>query len=314
MNEFQKIDAFLQHFQDAGGVLQNERVVLGPGDDCAVLAGGETLVMTTDAIVEDVHFRSDWFSWEEVGHKALAVNLSDLAAMGAVPVAFSCAIAAPPTLPQEALNGIAAGMGRLAALSGGALSGGNFTRSGDLSITLTALGSPHFEILRRDSAQVGDRVLLIGELGVASAELAWLLDGKTLPPGPSALKSPRPLIEEGKAASQLVRCAIDISDGLAQDLGHIAAASGVRIEIDPSALPRSERFELLTRDLDEHKRLELLLAGGEDYALLVCGPAEKLKQLAKAVGGVEIGRVSAGSGLAVLGHADGAFAGHDHFS
>lgn len=268
LGEFELIQRFTDAFVAAGGALSNQRVVLGPGDDCAVLGGGGPLAVTSDAVVENVHFRRDWFSWAEVGHKALAVNLSDLAAMGARPVAFTCSLALPPDVSVAELEEVATGMGRLAARHDAALAGGNFTRAGELSVNITAIGSLDAEPLRRGSARPGDRVLLIGDLGVAAAELASRLRGEAIPPGPSALRMPRPLVDEGFLATRFSRCAIDVSDGLVQDVGHIAQASSVRIELNPNRIPKPVRFLELTPAADDETRLRLQLAGGEDYALV----------------------------------------------
>jgi thiamine-monophosphate kinase len=139
--EFERIDIFLRAFQAAGGALSGPGVLLGPGDDAAVLAGGAPLAVTTDALMENVHFRRDWSSWEQVGHKALAVNLSDLAAMGARPLAFTCAVGLPATFGVADLEALARGMGALASRSGAILVGGNFTAAGEISITITAFGT-----------------------------------------------------------------------------------------------------------------------------------------------------------------------------
>lgn len=314
LGEFELIQRFTDAFVRAGGALANERVVLGPGDDCAVLGGGGPLAITADVVVEDVHFRRSWFTWEELGHKALAVNLSDLAAMGARPVAFTCSLALPANVSAEDLDALAKGMGRLASRYDTALAGGNFTRAGELSVNITAIGALESEPLRRGSALPGDRVFLVGELGVAAAELALLTKGAAVPDGPSVLKTPEPLVEAGLVATRFARCAIDVSDGLIQDLDHVASASGVRIDISPYRLPRSRRFVELSAGRSDDEQLQLLLAGGEDYALVIIAPPERLSQLADHVGGVEIGRVSEGEGVHVAGHEGRQWGGHDHFA
>lgn len=312
--EFERIDLFLQAFQSAGGRVEGGVVQLGPGDDAAILSSPRRLVVTTDALVEGVHFRLDWATPEQIGHKALAVNLSDLAAMGARAETFTCALALPLRLTDAELAGLGRGMGTLAAKTGAVLAGGNFTKASELSLTITAMGSLESEALRRDTARPGDGVLLFGATGVAAAELRWLLRSDALPDGHSALHEPQPLLDAGERAAKLFRCGIDVSDGLAQDLGHIAKRSGVKVVVDVAHLPRTARFETLTADCDEREKLRLLLAGGEDYALVVFGELKALETLRQDVGGRLIGRVAAGSGVAFEGlPADVSLAGHDHF-
>lgn len=308
--EFERIDLFLQAFQSAGGQVEGGVVQLGPGDDAAILSSPRRLVVTTDALVENVHFRLDWATPEQIGHKALAVNLSDLAAMGARAETFTCALALPLRVTDEELAGLGRGMGTLAARTGAVLAGGNFTRASELSLTITAMGSLRDEALRRDTAKPRDQVLLVGETGVAAAELRRLLRGDPLPDGHSALHEPQPLLDVGERAAQLCRCGIDVSDGLAQDLGHVAKKSGVKLVVDVAQLPRSARFDALTEDCDEREKLRLLLAGGEDYALVVIGDGDALQTL----GGQVIGYVAAGSGVELAGLPEGVvLAGHDHF-
>lgn len=313
-SEFERIDLFLESFQHAGGSVEGGSVSLGPGDDAAIFSSARRLVVTTDAVVDNVHFRFDWATPEQIGHKALAVNLSDLAAMGATAETFTCALAVPPGFSDEALVGIASGMGALAQRTGAVLSGGNFTKASELSITVTAIGSLAGNALRRNAALPGDVVLLVGDVGVAAAELRLLMANKPLPEGVSALHEPQALLEAGGSASERVRCAIDVSDGLSQDLGHVAKSSAVRLIIDAQRIPRSERFASLTETLNEPEKLSLLLGGGEDYALVIIGALQAINALRLRVGGVVIGRVESGEGVEFEGVSHGVrFAGHDHF-
>lgn len=310
MGEFERIDRFLGAFAAAGGALSGEAVPLGPGDDAALLRVRGTLAVTTDALVEGVHFRRAFATAAQVGHKALAVNLSDLAAMGARPTAFTCALALPADVDDAWLDGLARGLAALAARHGVVLAGGNFTRAGELSLTLTALGELPGQPLLRTVARPGDAVMLVGDVGVAAAELLWLEAGRALPPGPSALHEPEPRCEAGLLAARRLRCGIDVSDGLVQDLGHVAKASGVRVRLDFQRIPRTPRFDVLTAGLGEAARAHLLLAGGEDYALALCGPAGAAREL----GATVIGRVEEGSGVEVDGLPPGTgLHGHDHF-
>ncbi len=309
--EFARIERFLRAFQRAGGSVRGRGVRLGPGDDAAIVEGRHPVAVTTDALVEGVHFRRDWATFEQVGHKSLAVNLSDLAAMGARPAWFTCALALPPSATDEQLEAVARGMAPLATRHGAVLVGGNFTRASEWSVTITAMGELPGEPLRRDTARPGDAVMVVGTLGVAAGELAWLREGRPLPAGPSALHEPLPLCAEGVRAAELLRCGIDVSDGLVQDLGHVAAASGVRIVLDFVSIPRSARLGALAAGRDEATCAGWLLAGGEDYALVLCGPREA----AAALGATIVGRVETGAGVAVAGAPPGAgLAGHDHFA
>lgn len=309
--EFARVDRFLRAFERAGGALTGSGVLLGPGDDAAVLDFRRPVAITTDAVVEGVHFRRDWSTWAQVGHKALAVNLSDLAAMGAQPFAFTCALGVPPDVDEIALDRIASGLGALAKREGIRLVGGNFTAARELSVTITALGELTGQPLRRDAAKPGDAVMLVGAVGVAAAELAALSAGRALPEGPSAQLEPTPLCEAGLSAAALVRCAIDVSDGLVQDLGHLAAASGVGIDLEFTAIPRSPRLLALAGAGDEATVAGWMLSGGEDYALVLCGDPVH----AAALGAVVIGSVHEGQGVVVRGAPAGArTAGFDHFT
>lgn len=294
--------------------MQGPAVPLGPGDDCAVVDVRAPMAVTTDAIFENVHFRRTHATPEQIGHKALAVNLSDLAAAGARPVAFLCAAALPPDYPEQDVSGLARGMGRLAARTGAILAGGNLTRADALSLTITAMGTLEGEGLRRDRARPGDRILLVGPVGEAAAELRLLEAGGRLPPGRSVLLEPEPRLREGLAATGRARCAIDVSDGLVQDLSHVAEASGVGVRVDFTALPRSVRFTELTRGLAPHEAATLQLSGGEDYALVVVAPPAQASELAGEIGAVDIGCIEPGAGVVVDGAPDGAcLAGWDHF-
>jgi thiamine-monophosphate kinase len=312
--EFERIDLFLQAFRDAGGRTSSPSVMLGPGDDAAIFQSRLPISVTTDALFEDVHFRRGWGTWEQVGWKSLAVNLSDLAAMGARPLAFTCAIGHPTEFEESVLIEVAQGMGRLASQHGATLIGGNFSRAKELSLTITAFGEQTSGVLRRDTAKPGDVVLLVGDIGVAAAELRWLLVDRKLPAGRSALLEPTPLITAGLVAADRAACAVDVSDGLAQDLGHVAKASQVRIELDFQRLPASARFDELTNGLPESTRAELLLAGGEDYALAIAAPATIAVALCRDLPAVEIGHIVEGQGVEIANLPTGTrLIGHDHF-
>lgn len=257
--EFSLIERFLAEFPRA-------RVPLGPGDDCAVLAPTRgALCVTTDAVVEDVHFTRAHFSPEDIGHKALAVNLSDLASMGATPRWFVCALALPKGFPERALRRLARGMSALAREHRVALVGGNFTSARELSITITAAGELQRAPLTRGGGRPGHLLYMSGTLGEARLGLLQLQAGRRRGPAVLRQRRPVPRVALGRLASRFASAALDISDGLAQDLGHLCDASGVGAEVELSHLP-------LTPAVRAALGPERALAGGEDYELLLAVP------------------------------------------
>ncbi len=247
---------------------------LGIGDDAATWAApeGSVTVATTDMLVEGVHFRLDWTSPEDLGWKALAVSLSDLAAMGAAPGRALVSIAVDAARRGLVLD-VARGLQTLAARTGTSIVGGDTVRSpGPLVINVALVGrADPARLLRRDAARQGDLVAVTGVLGAASAALA-LLSEASAPTDPAAAPLlaalHRPLARLGAGqvlAAGGVRCAIDISDGLASEALHLARASGVGIEIDVSAVPLAPAAVGL---LGARRGRELALTGGEDYELL----------------------------------------------
>lgn len=256
-SEFELIDAFLAPFGGGEGV----------GSDCATLQPrrGYRLVVTTDAVVEGVHFDLRRFAPEDVGWKALAVNLSDLAAAGARPRWFLCALGVPrsPRAMQLARR-MARGMAPLARRFGCALVGGNVTRAAQWSLTITALGESR-RPLTRFGARRGDVLVVVGSLGDAAAGL-----GRTGPAG-RAQRKPEPLVRQGMTAAVCkARAAIDVSDGFLQDLRHLCDSSGVGAVVECSSLPLGP----MARGSPDG--MELALTGGEDYALLLAMPPRRL--------------------------------------
>jgi len=207
-------------------------VMIGPGDDAAVLEGG--WVVSTDMAVENVHFRRDWISDEEIGRRAGAAALSDLAAMGATPVAVLLSIAAPRGGSVD-LDGVNAGVRAAARACGAAVVGGDVSRSpGPLVLDVVVLGRTSWPV-QRDGAEPGDHVWVTGSLGASTAAVrAWEGGGEPAPELREAFVSPRPRFEEARCLveREVVDAMIDISDGLAGDVGHIAAASGVECVIE----------------------------------------------------------------------------------
>ncbi len=277
---------------------RDPRVRVGIGDDAAVLRRSPSdLAVTTDALVEGVHFDLRYCSAEDVGHKALAVNLSDLAAMGAVPRFVQVSLALPPRAVASFLPGFYRGLGALARRFGVTVTGGNLSRSpGPIFVDVTAIGDVRRPLLR-SAARPGESIGLIGALGEAAAGLALLERfGKAAAKNGGALvcaqRRPRPLVVEALRAAPYLSSAIDVSDGLVAELGHLAKASGVRLTIDVEALPQSVELCNAAKRL-KRDPLSWILGGGEDYALLVTAPSRWRTRLAKQ--GVRwIGQVSKG--------------------
>ncbi|MFC1695571.1 thiamine-phosphate kinase [Pseudomonadota bacterium] len=252
--------------------------IVGIGDDGAVLdvPAGRDLVVCTDTLVAGVHFPAATAP-AAIGHKALAVNLSDLAAMGAEPAWFFMAL----TLPTEDrgwLDAFAAGMAELAADAGIVLAGGDVT-SGPLSITVTALGLVgKGGALVRSGAAAGDLVVVSGTPGAAAHALAVLKEGETPAAADlSALDYPVPRLVLGRALRGFATACIDVSDGLAADLGHVLEQSGVGAEVDLDKLPSPASLSTVPAE----DRWTLQLAGGDDYELCFTVPAGSANRLDK---------------------------------
>lgn len=310
-SEFELIELFVR-----GLPLRGEGVVVGPGDDAAVLrpAPGEDLVATVDAVVEGVHFARGWPP-ADVGWKALAVNLSDLAAMGARPLHALVALGLAPGTSARAVRGIASGLGACARAHRLAVVGGNVSRARELSITVTALGAVATgRAVLREGARPGDLVAVTGTLGDAALGLR--------PGAARALvarqRRPTPRLAAGRALAGIVRAAIDVSDGLAQDLGHLCAASGVGARIGLGDLPLSPAYRRAVRRLADP--FAAALGGGEDYELVLAVPPQSIGRARAAATGAGtplavIGRFVRGRGVQVVGARGEPVpvpAGHDH--
>lgn len=259
--------------QDPG----QERLLVPPGDDCAVVAGGSApLALTTDALVEDVHFRRAWLSWDELGRRAIAVNLSDLAAMGALPAWILVAVAAPGDLPARALDEILDGCASATREAGALLVGGNLTTAPVLSVTVTAGGTLPGRWLTRAGARPGDHLVVTGDLGAAAAAVAaWRAGAEPDQSLRARFVAPVARIAAGRALADLgAHAAIDVSDGLLADLGHLCAASGVGAVIERERLPRLPAVARLDQSGHDHAA-----TGGEDYELLVALAGEHLADL-----------------------------------
>ena len=328
MTEFELIDRFFTRPLPAGGIVRR-----GVGDDCALLDCGERLLaMTTDMLLEGRHFLPG-AEPEALGHKALAVNLSDLAAAGATPRAFQLALALPRA-DEGWLEAFCRGLFALADAHGCVLAGGDTTRvpqvataDGPLTICITALGDlPRQTARTRGGARPGDELWVSGTLGDARAALAWRR-GETgaVPAGHVAvfatrMDRPQPRVALGVALRGIATAAIDVSDGLLGDLGHVLKRSGVGAVIEWERVPLSEAL----RSMPVNQRQHFALAGGDDYELLFTAPMERRAEVeaAGAFAAVSVTRighvVQARDGLRVR-DASGAelpapWSGYDHFA
>jgi thiamine-monophosphate kinase len=273
-------------------------VLVGPGDDAAVLAvGSEHIVFTTDIAVEGVHFRRDWSSLRQIGAKIAAANCADCEAMGATTTTLVVALAG--AVDQEMANELADGIAEEAQRAGAVVVGGDMSIANQLVISIAAIGrlngrSP----VVRSGAQVGDEVVLLGHTGRSAAGLALLTAGRS-DVGADLIAdyhSPRPPYGGGPLLADAGAHAMcDVSDGLLADLGHIAKASGVRIEINPDQVDLTELIPAAAElGVDP---LRWALTGGEDHALVATLPAGSLLP----EGSVTIGRVEQGQGVKVIG-------------
>lgn len=259
------------------GGLDVERVPVGPGDDAALLAlGGPRVLVSTDMLVEGRHFRRDWSSAADIGTRAAAANLADIAAMGGVPRALLVAFGAPAQTPVAWARDLAAGLAVEAATVGAVVLGGDTVAAPQVVLGVTVLGEPGpGGVLTRAGARPGDAVAMCGRLGWAAAGLAVLRRGFRSPRlAVAALRRPEPPYAAGPGAALAgARAMIDVSDGLLADLGHIARASRVGIDIDPTLLPVDDPVAAVGAALNADP-LDFVLTGGDDHALVACFPPD----------------------------------------
>ncbi|SAL63205.1 thiamine monophosphate kinase [Caballeronia cordobensis] len=289
LSEFSLIDRFFARRASAPAPRHEDEAAkpLGIGDDCALIAppAGHQLAISTDMLVEGRHFFPDVDPYA-LGHKALAVNLSDLAAMGAKPHAFTLALALPRA-DETWLEAFSDGLFALAERHDCALVGGD-TTSGPLNICITVFGDvPNGAALRRDAAQPGDDIYVSGALGDARAGLGAIRGEWPAPEGSDwrrALERPEPRVALGLALRGVAHAALDISDGLAGDLMHILKRSGMRAIVDADAVPCSNAV----RALPEAARRQCTLAGGDDYELCFTAPVAARKTLANIATSVNV--------------------------
>ena len=287
-------------------------VVVGPGDDAAVvLAPDGRVVATTDVLVEGVHFRLDWSTPYDVGRKAAAASLADVAAMGGTATSLLVGLAAPPDVPVSWAVELADGLRDEADVVGAAVVGGDTVSSDRIVVSITALGDLGGRApVLRSGAQPGDRVVLAGRLGWSAAGLALLQHGGVpIEALVQAHLQPTPPYALGPELADLGATAMcDVSDGLVADLGHLARASGVHVDVETRRIAREPLLGRAGRVVGVHP-LDFVLTGGEDHALVATVPPGAVLP----DGVVRIGLVRAGAGVRVIGWKPAA-QGFDHFS
>jgi thiamine-monophosphate kinase len=286
--------------------------LLGPGDDAAVVTAPDgRVVASTDVLVEGRHFRRDWASAREIGHRAAAANLADIVAMGAVPTALLVALCAPGDLDASWAEELAEGLGAEAGLVGAGVVGGDMAASRTLTIAVTALGDLRgAQPVLRSGARAGDVVALAGRVGYAAAGYTVLSRGFRSPKLlVDAYRRPQVPYPAGPQAGRSGATAmIDVSDGLIADLGHVATASSVAIDVQREAfeVPAPMRDAANALGVDPY---EWILAGGEDHALAATFPPTVTLPDQWRV----IGRVGRGEGVTVDGRPYPGRGGWDHF-
>lgn len=282
---------------------------VGIGDDAAVLsvARGDALVASVDAVVEGRHFRPGWLTPRQLGYRAVAAALSDIAAMAARPVGVLIAIAAPPDLRGQ-LREIAAGIGEAVDFARTHVVGGNLTAANELSITTTVLGSA-FDPLTRSGARAGDHVYVTGRLGGVAAALHALDAGAPVEAFCHRFVRPIPRLAEARwLADRGATAAIDVSDGLVADMRHLATASGASVELEGRDVPCFPGVPLT-----------IALQSGEEYELLVTGPETLAVEDFERRFGLPLTRIGrfvrgVAGAIDLRGVAVANIAGHDHFS
>jgi thiamine-monophosphate kinase len=310
MGEFELLAKLRERLPPAG-----PRVLLGSGDDAAITVPGGATATSIDALVEGVHFRRETATLTQIGRKALATALSDLAAMGAEAGEAYVAVGVPADLSERGCLELIDGLAALAAETGTTLAGGDVTRAPVLTLAVTVVGHAAFaeRLVTRGDAQPGDRLLLTGEIGGAAAgllllerpELAQSVPAETAGRLRARQLDPTPRLAAGQAlAAAGARAMIDLSDGLGGDATHLAAASGVGIRIDAGVLPLAPGIAEIAAAAGRDP-LELAASGGEDYELLAALPPDRLTNARRRIAEgdeatlTQIGEIHAGEGVEI---------------
>lgn len=290
---------------------QGDQEVLGPGDDAAILAIDGHLVVSSDVLIENRHFRTDWSDGADVGWRAAVQNLADIDAMGAVPTSLQITLAAPSSTPVQWVLDFADGLREACEPHGVGVSGGDLSGASEIVVSVTVLGETHgIESVTRGEADPGHVIAVSGPLGAAAAGYAQLMGGMEVSPEAIALfKRPQPRIGAGvEAALTGASSLMDISDGLLRDASRIARASGVVLEIDSALVPVHPAARAAAEAMGADARI-WALTGGEDHMMLATFPvAERVP-----AGWRVVGQVAAGEpGVLLDGERPGAL-GWDHF-
>ena len=273
----------IERLAKAAGASKPESLIVGIGDDAAAWRVNDAVMLaTTDTLVEGVHFLPGT-PWADLGWKALAVNVSDIAAMGGLPQYALVTLALPPQTPVDSVDALYEGLRECAREYGVAVAGGDVVRAPQMAITVALLGRAEIDgegrarLMRRDAARAGYAVAVTGTLGGSAAGLRRLKEGAPADdPLVRVHLRPRPPLATARRAAELgVPCAIDVSDGLLQDLGHVCEMSGLGAVVRAAAVPVSAGL----RDAYPGEALTLACAGGEDYELLLVAPPEMLDAL-----------------------------------
>ena len=278
----------IQRLSAAVGAPAPEALIVGIGDDAAAWRVGDAVLLaTTDTLVAGVHFLPSWVPWHDLGWKALAINVSDIAAMGGEPLFALVTLALPPETAVAAIDELYAGLRECALEYGVTVAGGDVVRAPQVALTVALLGraevGPQGEplLLRRDEARVGHVIAVTGTLGDSAAGLRKLREGA--PPDDPLARAhlrPRPPMQTARQAARLgVPCGIDISDGLLQDLGHICEMCDLAADLRAAVVPLSPGL----RSAYPNEALALACGGGEDYQMLFVAPPETMRLLQTSV-------------------------------
>lgn len=282
---------------------RDDGMLVGRGDDCAVFSCPQKMCVTSDLFIEDVHFRRHYFSPFDIGYKSLAVNLSDIAAMGAKPLAFSLSLAFPTDIDAVFWSDFFSGMATLASRYGVILSGGDLSRADKILINITVWGDCSAAYCQRGNCSVGDKIVLVGQIGLARTGFLLLEAGiasRQFSQAAAAHLRPEPLLEAGQKLASFsgVKSMMDISDGLVRDLPRLLGGK-FGAEIDADALP-IEQVVLERCAVSGQNPFEFALVGGEDYALAAVVAADSKDDLSVLAGKI-IGTVCETPGLFLHG-------------